>query len=74
MTALVFIVPGYLILYYIFKLYTPEESTREKTGSLACHSGKCDWDAGVHPGFVSAPSDEFFANDDLRIFLCECYT
>ena len=50
MQLLIGIVPGFLLLYYVFHLYAPK---RVLGGSLAHYTGQCTWSHGSDPSVVS---------------------
>ena len=52
--------------------YIHQKSTGKKAGSVAYHTGKCDWSAGIHSGSVFDKGAEFFQNDVVRVLPYQC--
>ena len=69
MSVLIFIIPGYLLLYYIFSVIYSEKSQRKKTGSMEYPSGEHDRLSGIYFSTLFQTSDRFFQNDDLCFLL-----
>ena len=60
MSVLIFIIPGYLLLYYIFQLYTPKRVRGRRLEA---------WNSGIYFSTLFQTSDRFFQNDDLCFLL-----
>ena len=67
MRALIFVVPGYLILC-ISAIYS-ETCAGKKTGSLACSTGQCNRYRMFYYDPVSAPSDRLFQKDAVCVLM-----
>ncbi len=69
MSVLIFIIPGYLLLYYIFQLYTPKRVRGEKDWKHGDPSGEHDRLSGIYFSTLFQTLDRFFQNDDLCFLL-----
>lgn len=70
--VLIIIVPGYLILYYGFQLYTPKRVQGRRLEAWAYHSGKCNWINGFYTDAVFNKTIRFLKRNDICIFPCKC--